>query len=120
MTFFIPFRLPGMNDIIAANRWHRMNGAKLKRQTQEDIGMIIKSQCRAVFTETVKLSYTWVEPNRKRDLDNIMSAQKFIQDSLVEMGIIKNDGWKQISGISHKFTVDKDKPGVWVKIEEEI
>ena len=90
----------------------------MKKKIQLDIRWAANSQNEITFDEPVSISYLWVEPNRKRDLDNIMSGQKFIQDSLVQMGVLKNDGWKQIIAINHSFAVDKDKPGVWVKIRE--
>lgn len=33
--FFIPGRLPGLNDYTAANRYNRYAGAKMKKDTEE-------------------------------------------------------------------------------------
>ena len=49
----------------------------------------------------------WYCKDRRRDKDNIMSAQKYIFDGLQEAGIIKNDGWFQIGDITHKFRLDE-------------
>jgi len=53
----------------------------------------------------VDLTYIWQEENRRRDKDNIMFGQKFIQDGLVNAGVLENDGWKQIGDVKHIFVV---------------
>jgi Holliday junction resolvase RusA-like endonuclease len=91
----------------------------MKRDIQDEIGYEINRQLRGVqIAKPVTLHYMWVEPNRKRDKDNIVSAQKFVQDALVKMRVIKNDGWKQIEGFTHWFAVDKENPRVEITIEE--
>ena len=64
------------------------------------------------------LGYTWIEPNRRRDKDNIAFAKKFIQDSLVHAGVLQNDGWKHIEHFTDDFAVDPKNPRVEVVIEE--
>ena len=64
------------------------------------------------------IHYTWVEPNRRRDKDNIAFAKKFVQDSLVRMGVLENDGWKQIEYFTDSFAVDPENPRVEVIIED--
>ena len=67
----------------------------------------------------VFMEYLWVEPNRRRDLDNISSfGRKVIQDALVDTGVLKNDGWKHVVGFSDKFDVDKENPRIEVLIRE--
>jgi Holliday junction resolvase RusA-like endonuclease len=62
------------------------------------------------------MEYTWYEPNRKRDKDNIAFAKKFCQDALVKSGTLANDGWAEIDGFTDTFEVDKRRPRVEVKI----
>lgn len=83
------------------------------------IGYMIKTQLRGVrFTRPVVIHYTWIEPNRRRDKDNIAFAKKFIQDSLVHAGVLQNDGWKHIEHFTDDFAVDPKNPRVEVVIEE--
>ena len=56
-------------------------------------------------------------PMRRRDLDNVAFAKKFIQDSLVHAGVLVNDGWNQIEGFTDDFAVDPKNPRVEVTIE---
>lgn len=67
----------------------------------------------------VFMEYTWVEKNRRRDLDNISSfGRKVIQDALVDTGVLKDDVWKHIVGFSDRFEVDKTNPRIEVLIKE--
>ena len=49
--------------------------------------------------------------------DNIASAKKFVIDGLVEADILADDGWRQVSGFSDTFEIDKVNPRVEVEIE---
>jgi len=83
----------------------------MKRETEEYITLMVKQQAKEVkFIEPVSIEYTWYEPNMKRDKDNVAFAKKFIQDSLVSAGVIKNDGWKEIDGFSDRFANRQEKP----------
>lgn len=65
------------------------------------------------------MSYTWYEPNKRRDLDNVSSfGRKVIQDALVETRVLENDGWKNIVGFQDNFYIDADNPRVEVVIRE--
>ena len=120
MKLTIDGRLPGLNEYIAAERTHRQIAAKMKRTVQDEIGWCIKSQKSQPITVPVVLHFTWYEENRKRDLDNIAFAKKFVQDSLVESGILRGDGWKEITGFTDTFKVDKMRPRIEVEIVEVI
>lgn len=67
----------------------------------------------------VKLHYTFYEPNRRRDKDNIAAtAHKFIQDALVQCGVLHDDGWADIEDFDDSFFVNKDNPRIEVIISE--
>lgn len=67
----------------------------------------------------VFMEYTWVEPDRRRDMDNISSfGRKVIQDALVDVGVLEDDGWRNILGFSDRFEVDRKNPRIEVKIIE--
>ncbi len=70
------------------------------------------------ITNPVRMTYRWYEKDRRRDLDNVSSfGRKVIQDALVDTGVIQNDGWKEITGFSDEFYVDKKNPRIEVEIE---
>lgn len=117
MILIIPSILPNLNDYITACRSNRFAGAKMKTDAEELIGWSIKKADNHTFTEIVNVHFHWVEPNMKRDKDNIAFAKKFILDALVENGILQGDGWKWVNNLSDSFAVDKGSPRIEVTIE---
>lgn len=116
----IPGTLNNLNDYISAERTNRHKGAKMKASNGDIVAVAIRQCMRGVKIEKpVFMEYLWVEPNRRRDLDNISSfGRKVIQDALVDTGVLKDDGWKYVVGFSDKFDVDKKNPRIEVLIRE--
>ena len=115
-TFIIPGKLDGLNQIIKANRTSKYLGAKVKKENEDTIIKAIKACKIQPESSPVFLKFRWVEPNKKRDMDNIASAKKMVLDALVRSGILENDGWQNIAGFSDTFEIDKDNPRVEVVI----
>lgn len=120
-TYTIPGRLPGLNDLLKV-RW----GAETTRFWNHRIKKKATSQCAqwAVaglvpkFTKPIVLEINWIEPNRRRDVDNIRTGAKFILDGLVQAGKIPNDTQAWVARITDEFNVDPKTPRVVVKIRE--
>ena len=117
MKLIIPGRLPGLNEITDAARTSKYESANMKKAYTELVAWCAKS-ARLPHFDRVDLVITWYEPNQKRDKDNITAGQKFILDGLVTSGVLKNDGWKQIGDISHRFRIDKYNSRVEVELIE--
>jgi len=67
----------------------------------------------------IKIIFNWYEKDRRRDLDNIASAKKFILDALTESGVIDNDSQKYIyPQFTDNFFIDKNDPRIEVDIQE--
>jgi len=119
IRLIIPGRLPGLNEYIDACRSSKYDGNKLKSGTESIIILCAKSQLRDFrFSVPVVMHYTWVEPNRRRDKDNIAFARKFVQDALVKAKALRNDGWNEIDNFTDAFAVDAKRPRVEVEISE--
>lgn len=115
----IPAKLPGLNEYVSAERANPFKAAKLKKDTETFICYCIKQQLRGVrFEKPVKIAFLWFEKNRRRDKDNIAFAKKFVQDALVNSGVLANDGWKEIAGFKDEFFVDSENVRVEVIIRE--
>lgn len=116
----IPGTLPNLNDYISAERTNRHKGAKMKADSGNIVTAAIRQCMRGVRIEKpVFMEYLWVEPNRRRDKDNISSfGRKVIQDALVDTGVLEDDGWKYVVGFSDRFEVDKENPRIEVLIKE--
>lgn len=113
----IPRRLPCLNDYTKANNKHRLSASEMKKDTQQHItDHIILCKLKPINSKVI-IHFTWVEKNKKRDKDNIAFAKKFIQDALVNYGILNNDGWRNIEGFTDKFGIDPISPRVIVDFE---
>jgi Holliday junction resolvase RusA-like endonuclease len=110
-----------MNELIAANRQNRYKGAKMKCETEEVIGQYIRiARLRDTIkpvSEPVEVYIEWHEKTKKRDADNIQSAQKFILDALQKQGILINDNRRYVKQIYHKI-VDDTEDFVEVTLKE--
>lgn len=115
-TFFIPFRFKGLNEIIALCKKSPYSYNKYKKEVENYCGYCIKAK--RTFVKPVKITYNWIEPNKKRDLDNIFSAKKFINDALVAARVIKDDSQRYLQEIRDNLIIEKGKSGVEVVVEE--
>ena len=112
--------LPGLNELINAERANKHAGAKLKKDAEMIVRHFIRDQLHGVKPKTpVFLDYCFYEPTRRRDKDNIAAfAHKVIQDSLVKERILPNDGWADVAGFMDSFEIDKKRPRIEVTILE--
>lgn len=117
--FIIPFRLPGYNRVNDANRTNAYVGAKLKRDVEAGVCMIIKAAHLKPVTAPCIVHMTFMEGGR-RDADNVESAKKFILDALVKAEILQDDCPKYVIG-APSFTryIKGDSRVVVTLIEDE-
>lgn len=124
MTFSltIPGRLSGTNDIIRMAAWNRYAGGAKRKKEKELCAWHIRHDNaihKAHFTNAVRVSLAWIEPNAKRDLDNITGGLKVILDALVMCKIIPNDSREWVKAIEHRFPEpDKKKPRIEVTLTD--
>jgi len=114
----IPGRLPGTNEIIAAAKAGKgkyQPYSIMKSEWTHTIAWLAK---KLPAYQRVDITITWYEPDRRRDPDNITGGTKFILDSLVVAGVIKDDNQRYINSIKHLWGVDRENPRVEVQIEE--
>ena len=118
-TLIIPGKLPNLNDYTKACRTNKFAGAKMKSDAEKIISAYIRQQLPDVrFANAVKLTFRWYEKDKRRDLDNVCFAKKFILDALVSNGTIIADGWQGVVGFTDTFFVDKENPRIEVDIQE--
>lgn len=115
--FTIPFRLPSLNDYIAANRQNPYAGANLKKVTDASIGAeIMLHRIKRVDSPCI-VCMVFHEANRKRDVDNIESGKKYILDALVKRAILQSDSPRHVIGVP-SYTDYREAAGVDVTIIE--
>lgn len=120
LFIFIHRTFPSLNEFIAASKQRKGNwnaGAAMKKRDQAIIRRYLPH---ARLNKPVRIDYTFYEPNRRRDHDNVASYfHKVFQDALVDAGILEDDGWGYITGYSDTFYVDRKAPRILVTITEE-
>lgn len=120
LNITIPGRLPGMNEYIEACREHRMRGAAVKKAAQEQCAWaMMDAKRKGVHFDRCDAQITWYEKNSRRDPDNISGfGRKVIFDALQQMGIIDNDGRKQIVSITEFWKIDRQNPRIEITLTE--
>lgn len=120
IQFKIDARLPSLNDYI--NKLKSPNGKRLgaafKKQTDElceKFMLPVKITARDICKKPVLILFRWNEKAKRRDLDNVFSAKKYILDALQKSGIIANDNYAHIKGVYDTVTFG-EKDFVTVKI----
>ena len=111
----IPMKLPSLNEYINACRSNRFQGSKMKKGIEEEIGVFIADLPR--FSNPVTIHFHWVEENKRRDLDNICFAKKFILDAMVKFGKLKDDNRKYVTAFTDTFSYGAE-PRIILEIEE--
>jgi hypothetical protein len=92
----IPHRFVSLNDYINAERTNKYMGAKIKKSETQ----VAENAFRGLqpILEPCKVRFTWVVTDKRRDLDNIAFAKKYILDGAVSAGVLKGDNMKYIVG----------------------
>ena len=115
MRVEINMKLPSLNEYINICRENRYKAAKFKQNLEDDIALFINRLPR--FERPVAIHFHWVEGNKRRDLDNIAFAKKFILDALVKCGKLKDDNRKCVSAFTDTFSYG-DETKVILEIKE--
>lgn len=112
-----------MNDYVNECRSNPYGANSLKKRNQKQVYLAIleadrREKLHRIYKYPVRLKITWYEPNKRRDVDNITFAVKFILDELVKERILQNDSQKYVCEVWNSVRVDKLNPRIEVEIEE--
>lgn len=110
-------RLPSLNEYINKLNYNRHAANNYKQALEDSLIWSIKTSKMRPIDKPCIVYVTYHEPNSKRDVDNIYSANKFILDALRKAGIIKNDSQKYVRDVKDSYIVD-GKAQVDIIIEE--
>lgn len=139
-AFFVPGKVPSLNELLDAKggtapkvasiimrhlpKKGKQRGARFdayndikqewKRRTIAAIGAPF------VRVKACYFAYLVVEQEKRRDPSNICaSAIKFIEDGIVEAGVMADDGWKNVLGIRvHWVNRPTHRPGIYVVMSD--
>ena len=116
--FEIDKRLMGLNEYTRLNRENKYKGNQAKQREQAYIMWCIKEQLGDLKLDKPVIGhFTWIEENKRRDLDNICFAKKFILDALVNAGVLADDNRKIVTNFTDSFGYS-NKSRVIVELEE--
>ena len=111
-------RLMGLNEYTNFNRTNKYKGASVKKKEQAYIIWCIREQLGNIkIDKPVVGHFTQVEENKRRDLDNVCFAKKFILDALVQAGVLQDDNRKIVTNFTDSFEY-ADKSKVICELEE--
>lgn len=122
IEIIIDQELVDLNTYIQAERSHRFKASRIKKEQTN----IVAFECQLAMRKGAKIEakdmpldfeFHWYTKNKRKDKDNIVFAKKFIFDGMVESGLLKNDGWKEIGTFTDSVSVDKENPRVVIKIK---
>ena len=111
----IDMKLPSLNDYIKVCRSNKFQAAKYKRDIEQQIGLFLTKMPK--YEKPIKIHFTWIEGNKKRDLDNICFAKKFILDAMQKYGKLENDNRNYVYAFTDSFEYGKETK-VILEIEE--
>lgn len=118
MRFVINMKLPSLNDYIRVCRCNKYQAAKFKADIEREIGFYIVQMPK--WNNPIKIHFHWIEGNKRRDLDNICFAKKFILDAMVKHGKLTDDNRKNVCGFTDSFGYSNDGSFmVIIRIEED-
>ena len=102
----IEMKLPSLNEYVNVCRTNPYKASKFKKDLERDIGYYLQKL--PSFDKPVKIHFHWIEQNRRRDLDNVAAAKKFILDAMVKVGVLTNDNRKCVAAFTDTFSYDKE------------
>ena len=97
----IDLKLPSLNEYIKVCRNNAYSAAKFKKNIENSIMNFTNKLPK--IKEPVIIHFHWIEANRRRDLDNVAFAKKFILDALVKSGKLPNDNQNWVKGFTDSF-----------------
>lgn len=120
-VFEIPGRLPGANEASWKERSHWAQGYRFRKKLVRLIGEAVIAGRVPFFEVPVTVYIRWVEPDLRRDRDNIHFAAKWILDALVKTRRLKGDSQRWVKDVINvRADPDPRNPRVEVTLVPEL
>lgn len=106
MKYVINMKLPSLNDYTRWCRGNKYVAAKKKAEIEREIALYLTNMPK--WNNPIKIHFHWIEGNKRRDLDNICFAKKFILDSMVKSNHLKDDNRKCVYAFKDTFEYGRE------------
>lgn len=118
MIFTIKGELTDLNTYVDAERTNRFRASSIKRKETERVALEARvAKLPKITTYPIHIAYRWYSKDKRKDVDNVAFAKKFINDGLVLAGVLEGDGRKHVAGFSDTFFIDKSNPRIELVVE---
>lgn len=115
--YTIPLRLPGINEYQNACRRHPLQGAVMKKKWVQAVMVYLTPVVKFSWPAQFDIIYT--EPNKKRDIDNVIGfGSKIILDAFVKAGFLPDDGPSYVNKID-STVIYGNEPQIEILVKEE-
>lgn len=115
--FELPFRLPGLNEYQRACRASPFLGARMKKENMYKVQTHLGNL--KPFKWPVNIEMFFIEPNQKRDKDNVLSfGAKVINDAMVKQGLLPDDNSDYIKMMNLQVLSDGGTAKIIVRVIE--
>lgn len=112
----IDMKLPSLNEYINVCRANKYKAAKYKADIENDIAYFLIKMPK--YDNPIRIHFHWIEGNKRRDLDNVCFAKKFILDAMVKTGKLKDDNRNCVTAFTDSFSYGRETK-VILEIEED-
>lgn len=116
MKIKIDYQFTTLNEYINAERTNKFKASAIKKKETDIIRNFVTGN--KVDKYPIKITFYWHLKDKRKDLDNIAFAKKFILDGLVKYGVLKNDGLNYIQGLKDIPIFDTKQEYVEIEIKE--
>ena len=106
-TVTIVHRFVSLNEYVDRERANRYAAASIKKKETSVAEEAMKEL--QPIDEPCHIRFVWHLTNKRRDLDNIAFAKKFILDGAVKAGILENDGVKYITSFEDSIAFGEEE-----------
>lgn len=121
-TFEVMGEFPTLNDILLAKSSdYKGNYNVMKTKFEKLISDQVKVQTQTItaslpLKRKIRMQLVWYVDAKRKDLDNVDAARKFINDSLVSLGIMLKDNLTIYTEHEALVAIDKNFPRVVVNL----
>lgn len=119
MLINFPGEFTDLNQYLKAMSNNRFGGGKIKKMETERAYYDCRNQLISTIPKSeypIHIVFNWYCRDKRKDIDNVAFAKKFILDGMVMAGILENDSRKFLTGFSDEFFIDSKNPRVIVEI----